>query len=55
MPLADVRLPEVHEEPLGDVARRYRQMSRDARAAGRPQPILKRGAGGFSWVMVGGL
>ncbi|MGA7381804.1 MAG: hypothetical protein WBX03_13225 [Terriglobales bacterium] len=46
MPLADVQLPEVHEEPLGDVARRYRHMSRDAQASAA-QPILKRSTGAF--------
>ena len=46
MPLADVPLPEAHEEPLGDVARRYRQMSRDAQASAA-QPILKRSTGAF--------
>ena len=46
MPLADVKLPAVHEEPLGDVARRYRQMSRDAQASAT-QPILRRSTGAF--------
>jgi hypothetical protein len=45
MPLSDVPLPAVHEEPLGDVARRYRGMSRDAQAAA--QPVLKRSTGAF--------
>jgi len=46
MPLADVRLPEAQEEPLGDVARRYRHMSRDAQASAT-QPILRRSTGAF--------
>ena len=46
MPLSDVKLPVVHEEPLGDVARRYRQMSRDAQASAT-QPILRRSTGAF--------
>ena len=46
MPLADVQLPAVYEEPLGDVARRYRRMSRDAQASAT-QPILKRSTGAF--------
>jgi hypothetical protein len=46
MPLSDVRLPAVHEEPLGDVARRYRRMSRDAQASAA-QPVLKRSTGAF--------
>jgi hypothetical protein len=46
MPLADVHLPVAHEEPLGDVARRYRQMSRDVQASAT-QPILKRSTGAF--------
>jgi hypothetical protein len=46
MPLADVKLPATHEEPLGDVARRYRQMSRDAQASAT-QPILRRSTGAF--------
>ncbi len=46
MPLADVQLPAAHEEPLGDVARRYRHMSRDAQASAA-QSILKRSTGAF--------
>lgn len=46
MPLADVHLPVVHEEPLGDVARRYRHMSRDVQASAT-QSILKRSTGAF--------
>jgi hypothetical protein len=46
MPLSDVPLPAVHEEPLGDVARRYRGMSRDAQASAA-QPVLKRSTGAF--------
>jgi hypothetical protein len=46
MPLADVRLPAAHEEPLGDVARRYRQMSKEAQAVATER-ILKRSTGAF--------
>ncbi|MFZ0286961.1 MAG: hypothetical protein WA667_16955 [Candidatus Nitrosopolaris sp.] len=46
MPIADVPLPAVHEEPLGTVARRYRNMSKDAQALSA-QPILKRSAGAY--------
>ena len=46
MPLADVKLPATYEEPLGDVARRYRHMSRDEQASATPS-ILKRSTGAF--------
>ena len=46
MPISDVPLPPVYEEPLGSVARRYRLLSKDAQASSAP-PILKRSAGAF--------
>jgi hypothetical protein len=46
MPISDVPLPVVHEEPLGTVARRYRKMSKDEQALST-QPILKRSAGAY--------
>ena len=46
MPLADVPLPAAQEESLGSVARRYRQMSKDAQALSATA-ILKRSGGAF--------
>ena len=46
MPLSDVPLPVVHEEPLGNVARRYRLLSKDAQVLSAPA-ILRPSAGAF--------
>lgn len=46
MPLSDVPLPPAHEEPLGNVARRYRQLPKDAQVAAA-NSILKKSSGAF--------
>lgn len=46
MPLSDVRLPAVHEEPLGNVARRYRNLTLNQQSV-LAQPILKQSTGAY--------